>query len=286
MATYSSHSGSGFAASGSQPHSWDTGGPSTREKSLPQYLSDSDEEVDEEEQLGFGHPDEVEEVNENLIISLSNQFKFAGDADEEDDGQEDEDDDAEGKGRMDSTRLGSVTSQEGHEYQLRQNINRGVFKGSGFADQDETGNYDPGKESGEDPELESVGQGGKRVCGEKRKKDKGKGKAHVVVMPKKNSGCRARAEVDVDEDQDMPEGSQNGDPDDDDDEHALGTMGDLGIDAFPPPQPQEGEGEEEDSSSSDIDFEAEDLAANSDVDPEEARMRKAAIKRRPRQPAV
>ena len=271
MATHSSHSDSGFAASGSQPHPRDTGGPSMREKSLPQYLSDSEEEVDEEEQLGFGHPDEVQEIDGNLNISLSNQSKFGGDGDVEDDGEEDEEDDAEGKGRMDGARLGSGTSKEGHEYQLRQNINREAFKGSGFVDQDKTGNYDPRKESDEDLELESVGRGIKRACGEKRKRDKGKGKAQVVVMPKKNSGRRARAEVDEDKYQDMPEGSQSGD---------------LGIDASPPPQPQEGEGEEEDSSSSDIDVEAEDLAANSDVDPEEARMRKAAIKRRPRQPAV
>lgn len=78
----------------------------------------------------------------------------------------------------------------------------------------------------------------------------------------------------------MPDGSQNGHLNVD--EEALSEMGGLGLDASPPPQ----EDEEEEDSSSDLDLEAEDLAASSDVDPEEARMRKAAIKRRPRQPAV
>ena len=108
----------------------------------------------------------------------------------------------------------------------------------------------------------------------------GKGKAKAVAKPKKNGKDRASAEVDEEEDEKVADGSQNGDPDDNDE--GLGVMGDLGLDASSPAQ----EDEEEASDSSDLELNSEDLAANSNVDPEEARMRKAAIKRRPRQTAV
>ena len=155
MATHSSHSGSGFAAFGSQPQPPDTGAPSTKKKSLPQYLSGSDDSEDEE-QMGFGYPDEDQEVDESPNTSLSNESKFGGDDDEEEENdddehdggddeeevEEDEDVDDEGRGRMDRA---MDMGQGGHDHQLRQNINREAFKGSGFADHDETGNYDPGE---------------------------------------------------------------------------------------------------------------------------------------------
>lgn len=111
----------------------DPGGPSAKKKSLPQFLSDSDgsddSEDEEEQQLGFGYPDEEQEVDESPNTSLSSQSKIGGGDDEEDDMDEDFDD--EGTGRMDRA---MDMGQGRHDYQLRQNINRDTFEGSGFAD--------------------------------------------------------------------------------------------------------------------------------------------------------
>lgn len=237
----------------------DTGGPSTF--GVP-GLPGLDDSEDEDSQHGFGGDDDEEIPN-----GIPNTSQFTVNC--EKDGDEDEEGARERRRRDKDQgvdrRDGRAAGETGREYELRRNINREAFVGSGYTDHDQTGDYDPEKESDEEPGLERVSRRRKRKSDRKRRKEKGKAKA-------RRNRSDADEEGEEDEDDNMRDAIDQGLGD--------GVAGLDYLDLNGTSQNQEGD-EKNDEDISDID----DLGVNSsDIDPEGSRLRKAAKKRMPLKP--
>lgn len=242
----------------------DPAGPSTSSRPVLPNFDDSDDE-----DANYGHDFDVHEEIPGESPNTS-QSTTPGQSQQNVEDPDGEDEEFEGEGRR--RHRGEEVEEEdgedgGHEYELRRNINRETFKGSGYTDHDKTGDYNPEEESDEELAMERVGRGRKRLSDHRRKRDrKGKGKA------RQRSASRVGEDEDGEDDD-----ARNADNGLDDDVSAMD-----GLHLNDPSQSQDAEDDEDD----DDDVSVDDVATNtSDIDPDELRLRKMIKKKMPRRPA-